>query len=94
MKVDNLLDQMFEIYVSDRYPVLDRLDSRLVGIHITIQSMHMNNVQSMLVFCLQPETLRYFCFPNGLKLSSTRCESRFHSFVHTSEDGSHIIGIF
>ena len=30
---ENLLDQMFEMFVSDRYPVLDRLDSRMVYIH-------------------------------------------------------------
>ena len=37
---DNLLDQMFEMYVSDRYPVLDRLDSRMVSITGLVFLLH------------------------------------------------------
>ena len=66
--MSKLLMTRFETYITDRYPLVDRIDSRL------------------------PEALKYFCLPNGLRLSLKKSETMFHSFVHTSEDGSHLLG--
>ena len=38
-----------------------------------------------------PAGIPLFCLPNGLQLCSSRSPA-FHSFVHTSEDGLHIMG--
>lgn len=39
-----------------------------------------------------PEGVEYFCFPHGLKLFEKASPPTFHSFVHTSEDGTRMIG--
>jgi hypothetical protein len=38
-----------------------------------------------------PDGIQLFCLPNGLEISLP-CSPSFHSFVHTSENGSHILG--
>jgi DENN (AEX-3) domain/uDENN domain len=38
-----------------------------------------------------PDGIQLFCLPHGLKISGPRPPT-FHSFVHTSEHGSHILG--
>lgn len=39
-----------------------------------------------------PEGIEYFCFPDGLYLRTQKLEIENHSFIHTSEDGSRLIG--
>lgn len=39
-----------------------------------------------------PEGIEFFCFPSGIKISSKPIYPTFHSFVHTSENGSRMIG--
>ncbi len=39
-----------------------------------------------------PEGLEYFCFPEGLKWTTTPVHPTFHSFIHTSEEGARMIG--
>lgn len=39
-----------------------------------------------------PEGIEYFCFPEGLFLRTQKLEIESHSFIHTSEDGSRLIG--
>lgn len=38
-----------------------------------------------------PDGIQLFCLPNGLEISLPRPPT-FHSFVHTSENGTHILG--
>eukprot|EP00981_Chlorochromonas_danica_P003398 scaffold651_cov174-Ochromonas_danica.AAC.7 len=39
-----------------------------------------------------PEGIEFFCFPKGLTFLQRPCPPAFHSFVHTSEYGSRLIG--
>jgi hypothetical protein len=39
-----------------------------------------------------PEGLPIFCFPNGVHLKKTSKSPTFHTFVHTSEGGSRMLG--
>lgn len=39
-----------------------------------------------------PQGIALFCFPNGLTVSKVEKAPSFHSFVHTSEEGSRILG--
>jgi hypothetical protein len=39
-----------------------------------------------------PEGIPTFCFPNGLYLSDKIEQTSFHSFIHTSSEGSHTLG--
>jgi hypothetical protein len=39
-----------------------------------------------------PNGIEYFCFPMGLSVNDVPLPPRFHSFIHTSEDGSRLIG--
>jgi hypothetical protein len=39
-----------------------------------------------------PEGIEYFCFPDGIYLQPQKLPPQFHSFIHTSEDGSRLIG--
>lgn len=39
-----------------------------------------------------PEGIEYFCFPDGIHLMSEQPPPQSHSFIHTSEDGSRLVG--
>lgn len=60
--------------------------------HITYQSDVIDRypIEDRLDFAL-PDGLMLFCLPNGLEVSLPHPPS-FHSFIHTSEHGAHILG--
>lgn len=62
-----------------------RLDPRVLDQYPVIDNKF-NNGKKL------PEGMEYFCFPQGLSLHEKSYPPTFHSFVHTSEDGTRMIG--
>eukprot|EP01031_Cornospumella_fuschlensis_P037299 gene37299-45285_t len=74
----DLLHTAFEATVLSRYPTTDHALSSTPG-----PSPYASRL---------PEGIEFFCFPQGLMFSKSPSLPKFHAFVHTSEDGSRMIG--
>ncbi len=76
---ENYLSLRYEPVVIDRYPLVDRFSA-------TSSNSMCDNTLKL------PEGIEYFCLPNGLFLYPIIQKPLFHSFVHTTEDGSRKLG--
>ncbi|RYH32525.1 hypothetical protein EON65_00345 [archaeon] len=74
----DILQTAFEASVLSRYPTTDHPFS--------------SGPASLSYASRLPEGIEFFCFPQGLLFSTTPSFPKFHAFVHTSEDGSRMIG--
>lgn len=77
------LSRSFEAKVLDQYPPAPRKSSG-------------DSVASLTAFTSPsaelPQGIEYFCFPLGLTVQDSPIPPRLHSFIHTSEDGSRMVG--
>lgn len=80
----------FQLVIEEDSPSLREKDKQ--PLHISYQANIIDRypLEDRTDFAL-PDGIQLFCLPNGLEISLPRPPT-FHSFVHTSENGSHILG--